>query len=82
MAALKLGDPAQFPFINPPPQKVINDGFRLLEELGEVTKQHRLTPLGQQLAKLPIDHRIARMILAADKLGCLTEVLILSLIHI
>lgn len=78
MAALKLGDPAQFPFINPPPQKVINDGFRLLEELGAVTKQHRLTPLGQQLAKLPIEPRIARMILAADKLGCLTEVLVIA----
>ncbi|MCL4121169.1 UNVERIFIED_CONTAM: hypothetical protein GTU68_066808, partial [Idotea baltica] len=78
MAALKLGDPAQFPFINPPPQKAINDCFRLLEELGAVNKQHRLTPLGQQLAKLPIDPRIARMILAADKLGCMTEVLTIA----
>jgi len=78
MASLRLGDPAQFPFINPPPQKVINDGFRLLEELGAVTNQQRLTELGQQLAKLPIDPRIARMILAADKLGCLTEVLVIA----
>jgi ATP-dependent helicase HrpA len=78
MASLKLGDPAQFPFINPPPQKVINDGFRLLEELGAVDKKQRLTSLGQQLAKLPIDPRIARMILAADKLGCVTEVLIIA----
>ena len=78
MAALRLGDPAQFPFINPPPQKVINDGFRLLEELGAVNKQHRLTTLGQQLAKLPIDPRIARMVLAADKLACLTEVLVIA----
>jgi len=78
MAALRLGEPDQFPFINPPPQKVINDGFRLLEELGAVNKQHRLTNIGQQLAKLPIDPRIARMILAADKLTCLTEVLVIA----
>lgn len=78
MASLKLGDAARFPFINPPPQKVINDGFRLLEELGAVNKQNQLTQLGQQLAKLPIDPRIARMVLAADKLGCLTEVLIIA----
>ncbi len=78
MAALRLGDPAQFPFINPPPQKVINDGFRLLEELGAVNKQHRLTGIGQQLAKLPIDPRIARMILSADKNSCLTEVLVIA----
>jgi ATP-dependent helicase HrpA len=78
MAALRLGDPAQFPFINPPPQKVINDGFRSLEELGAVNKEHRLTKLGQQLAKLPIDPRIARMVLAADSLSCLTEVLVIA----
>ena len=78
MAALRLGDPAQFPFINPPPQKVINDGFRSLEELGAVNKQHNLTKLGQQLAKLPIDPRIARMILAADTLNCLTDVLVIA----
>jgi ATP-dependent helicase HrpA len=78
MASLKLGEPAQFPFINPPPQKIINDGFRLLEELGAVTKQQQLTLLGKQLATLPIDPRIARMILAADKLGCLSEVLIIA----
>lgn len=78
MAALKLGDPNQFPFINPPPQKVINDGYRLLEELGAVTPKRQLTDLGRQLAKLPIDPRIARMILAADQLGCLTEVLVIA----
>ena len=43
-----------------------------------MTKQHRLTPLGQQFAKLPIEPRIARMILDADKLGCLTEVLVIA----
>ncbi|MDH5591410.1 MAG: ATP-dependent RNA helicase HrpA, partial [Gammaproteobacteria bacterium] len=78
MSSLKLGDPAKFPFINPPPQKMINDGFRLLEELGAVDKHRQLTETGRQLAKLPIDPRIARMILAAKKLNCLTEVLIIA----
>ncbi len=78
MSALRMGDPAKFPFINPPPQKMINDGFRLLEELGAVNKQRRLTDTGRQLAKLPIDPRIARMILAAKQLNCLTEVLVIA----
>lgn len=78
MSSLKLGDPAEFPFINPPPQKMINDGFRLLEELGAVNKHRSLTETGHQLAKLPIDPRIARMILAAKKYNCLTEVLIIA----
>ncbi len=78
MSSLKLGDPAQFPFINPPPQKMINDGFRLLEELGAVDKQRRLTPIGRHVASLPIDPRIARMIIEAEKRNCLTEVLIIA----
>ena len=78
MASLKLGDPARFPFINPPPQKMINDGFRLLEELGAVNKQRLLTNLGRQLAKLPIDPRIARMVLSGQQQNCLTEILIIA----
>ncbi|RLA05663.1 MAG: ATP-dependent RNA helicase HrpA, partial [Gammaproteobacteria bacterium] len=78
MSSLKLGDPAKFPFINPPPQKMINDGFRLLEELNAVDKHRHLTDTGRQLAKLPIDPRIARMVLGAQKLNCLTEVLIIA----
>ncbi len=78
MSSLKLGEPAKFPFINPPPDKMINDGFRLLEELGAVNKQRQLTESGRQLAKLPIDPRIARMVLSAQKRNCLTEVLIIA----
>jgi len=78
MSSLKLGDPAKFPFINPPPDKMINDGFRLLEELGAVNKHRQLTEAGHQLAKLPIDPRIARMVLSAQKSNCLTEVLIIA----
>ena len=78
MASLKLGEPAKFPFINPPPDKMINDGFRLLEELGAVNAQRKLTEAGRQLAKLPIDPRIARMVLSAQTRNCLTEVLIIA----
>jgi len=78
MSSLKLGDPAKFPFINPPPQKMINDGFRLLEELGAVSRARTLTETGRQLASLPIDPRIARMVLAAQKLNSLTEVLVIA----
>lgn len=78
MSALKLGEPARFPFINPPPEKMINDGYRLLDELGAVDKKRRITPVGRQLAKLPIDPRIARMLLQASEFGSLTEVLIIA----
>jgi len=78
MSSLKLGDPSKFPFINPPPDKMINDGFRLLEELGAVNSQRNLTESGRNLAKLPIDPRIARMVLSAQKQNCLTEVLIIA----
>lgn len=78
MTALQLGDPAKFPFINPPPPKMINDGYRLLEELGAVDKQRHITEIGRQLAKLPIDPKIARMVLAANEQHSLDEVLIIA----
>jgi ATP-dependent helicase HrpA len=78
MSSLRLGDAAKFPFINPPPQKMINDGFRLLEEIGAVDKQRQLTDIGHQIAKLPIDPRIARMVISAHKLNSLTETLIIA----
>ncbi|WP_430009608.1 ATP-dependent RNA helicase HrpA [Methylophaga lonarensis] len=78
MAALKLGEPAKFPFINPPPEKMINDGYRLLEELGAVTRRRQITNVGRQLARLPVDPRIARMLVAAGDQNALTEVLIIA----
>ena len=78
MSSLNLGEPAKFPFINPPPDKMINDGFRLLEELDAVDRSRKLTATGRQLAQLPIDPRIARMLLAAQKLNCVTELLIIA----
>ncbi len=78
MLNLKLGDIAQFPFIDPPDSRFITDGFKLLEELGAVTKQKKMTGLGRQLAKLPVDPRIGRMIIEANRQGALKEVLIIA----
>nr|WP_284732824.1 ATP-dependent RNA helicase HrpA [Larsenimonas rhizosphaerae] len=76
MLALKLGDIAEFPFVDPPGQRFISDGFRLLFELGAVDERHRLTDQGRQLARLPIDPRLAAMIVAAGPLGSVRETLI------
>jgi ATP-dependent helicase HrpA len=78
MKALKIGEPEHFPFVEPPLPKMIADGYQLLGELGAVDEQRRLTPVGAQLAKLPIDPRIARMIVEAKRLNCLREVLIVA----
>jgi ATP-dependent helicase HrpA len=78
MLDLRLGAIEDFPFLEAPDDKAINDGFRELEELGAVDKQRQLTPIGRQLAKLPIDPRIARMILGGRDENCLNEVLIIA----
>jgi ATP-dependent helicase HrpA len=78
MLNLKLGDIARFPFIDPPDSRFITDGFKLLEELGAVNKHKKMTVLGRQLAKLPVDPRIGRMIIEANTQGSLSEVLIIA----
>ncbi len=86
MLDLRIGDVEAFPFLEPPDAKAINDGFKQLEELGAVraprgasARGHKqLTPIGKQLAKLPIDPRLGRMILAAEDFGCVAEVLIIA----
>jgi len=78
MASLDLGDVASFPFPEPPSPRAIADGYQLLEELGAVDMQRALTPLGGELAKLPVDPRIGRMILAARDGGCLAEMLVIA----
>ena len=78
MLTLRLGNIEAFPFIDPPDSRFINDGFKLLEELGAVNKQRKITALGKQISKLPIDPRIARMIVAGVKQGCLREMLIIA----
>jgi ATP-dependent helicase HrpA len=88
MAALRLGDVADFPFIDPPDRRAIRDGVDLLVELGALRgaaaadrnadASQNLTELGRKLAQLPIDPRIGRMVLAADDNGALREVLVIA----
>ena len=78
MMSLHLGDVADFPFLEAPRPKAIADGFQLLTELGAVHEDNSLTPIGKALAKLPLDPRVARMILAARELHSLREVLIIA----
>ncbi len=77
MTALKLGDIERFPFVEPPENKMIRDGVKVLHEINALDDNERLTQVGRQLAKLPIDPKLARMLLAADKLQCLSEVAII-----
>ena len=76
MCALNLGRPEEFPFVDAPDSRQISDGFRLLFELQAVDEQRRITDLGRQLAKLPVDPRLGRMLLAAQREDCLRETLI------
>ncbi|MGQ0443254.1 MAG: ATP-dependent RNA helicase HrpA [Methylophilaceae bacterium] len=78
MASLRLGDVDEFPFIEAPSSRLITDGYLLLQELGAVDANRKITDLGIQLAKLPLDPRVGRMILAARKEQCLSEILIIA----
>ncbi|SPA37409.1 ATP-dependent helicase [Cupriavidus taiwanensis] len=78
MKALRLTDIESFPFIEPPLGRAVADGYQLLQELGAVDEANQLTGTGRQLAKLPLDPRVARMILAAREHQCLREVLIIA----
>ncbi|MBI5717356.1 MAG: ATP-dependent RNA helicase HrpA [Burkholderiales bacterium] len=78
MKALHLGRVEDFPFLEPPPRKAIADGYALLAELGAVDDDNELTPMGQELARLPLDPRVGRMILEARERQSLAEVLIIA----
>ncbi len=78
MLHLRLGAIDAFPFIEPPDGKAISDGFNLLQELSAVNRENQLTPLGRQLARLPIDPRLGRMLLEGARQGSLQEVLIVA----
>ncbi len=78
MKSLRLGDVEAFPFIEPPPGRAITDGYQLLQELGAVDEAKDLTELGRQLAKLPLDPRVGRMMLAGRDHQCLHEMLIIA----
>lgn len=77
MLHLGIGDIRKFPFVEPPDSKFISDGYRLLEELQAVDSKGHLTPVGRQLASLPLDPRLARMVLEGQRQGALREVLII-----
>jgi len=83
MASLGLGDVASFPFVDPPADRNIRDGIALLEELGAVDPDHHgtkrwLTPMGRRLVRMPIDPRLARMVVEAADNGCLHEVMVIT----
>ena len=89
MAALGLGDVAAFPFVDPPDARSITDGIALLDELGALVhrpgaasvagdERTRLTAVGRQLAALPLDPRLGRMVLEADRNGCVADVLVIA----
>ena len=77
MTALKLGDIEDFPFVEPPEDKMIRDGKLALHEVNALDKEGKLTEVGQKLAKIPTDPKLARMLLAAAEWNCLTEVAII-----
>jgi ATP-dependent RNA helicase HrpA len=78
MLILGLGEVEKFPFINPPDPRMVRDGYKLLEELGAVTAAGKLTGVGRRMARLPVDPRLARMVLAAVDNGCLEEILVIT----
>jgi len=78
MATLGLGDPESFPFLDPPDTRLINDGVRLLEELQAMDGARSVTSLGRKIAALPVDPRLGRMLLAAARQRCLTEMLVIT----
>ncbi|KWO50145.1 ATP-dependent RNA helicase HrpA [Burkholderia territorii] len=78
MKSLHLTAIESFPFLEPPPGRAIADGYQLLNELGAVDDDNALTPLGRELARLPLDPRVGRMILAARDQQSLREVLIIA----
>ena len=78
MKALKLGEIERFPFIEPPRPGMVREGYQTLHELGAIDDRNELTQSGRELAKLPVDPRIGRMILAAQNENCLKEMLIIA----
>ena len=76
--SLALGEVAEFPFLDPPSPRAIADGYALLGELGAVDEENKLTRIGNELARLPLDPRVARMLVAARSEGCLEELLVIA----
>ena len=78
MSALRLGEVEKFPFIEAPGSRAISDGYQLLAELGAINETRQLTPLGKELARFPLDPKIARLLLAGREYHCLQEILVIA----
>ncbi|CBL46956.1 ATP-dependent helicase [gamma proteobacterium HdN1] len=78
MTGLRLGEVHDFPFVEPPDSRQVNDGYRLLEELGALEGRKSLTEIGRQLLRLPVDPSIGRMLVASQGFSCLREMLIVA----
>lgn len=78
LISLRLGDPLTFPFLDMPETKSFNDGFRGLFQLGAIDANNMITPLGRQMAKIPLDTNLARILLAAKDYNCLNETLVIT----
>jgi len=78
MKSLGLGNVEDFPFLEAPQRRAITDGYQLLDELGAVNDVNELTPMGKEMARLPLDPRVGRMILEARERGALDEVLVVA----
>lgn len=77
MQLLRLGDIYQFPFIDPPERRAVNDGYRLLQELGALDDSQRINNKGRQMARMPVDPRLAAMLIEAANQACLAEMLVI-----
>ncbi len=78
MKSLGLGEIAAFPFVEPPSGRAVADGMQLLAELNAIDERNELTSIGEELARLPLDPRVARMLLAAREQHCLAEMLVIA----
>ncbi len=78
MEYLGLGDPLEFPFLNPPQPKRVAQAYKTLEEIGALTRKRQLTDIGRTLARIPVDPRIGRFLIGGRDEGCLREVLIVA----
>ncbi|WP_199171403.1 ATP-dependent RNA helicase HrpA [Luteimonas rhizosphaerae] len=78
MLSLGLGDIDAFPFVEPPDPRAVADGWQQLTELGAIDAERRLTAIGRTMARLPVDAKLARMLVAAERQGCLREMLVIA----
>ena len=78
MQHLDLGHVDEFPFLEPPDARLIRDGYKILTELGALDRNHKVTPTGRKLARLPLDPHLGRMLVEAEQEGCLTEALVIT----